>query len=221
MNKEVQIKSYLSYVFKHVVDGLDGELKDIVEKEGVIAGGAIRSLYTGANINDIDIYLQNPESALTAQKQINECLGKGFGFFTKLKVMRLLFPNQLQKHDDFLSENAWSFTNKKLDLRIQIIYKYTGKPQELVERFDYTNSQAVYIPQTDDLILTSQFKRDVFNKKLTFNENCHSPVYSLERMFKFIRGGYTIDRNNLLKLCKAAAKDSENHDSFVSGGDMY
>lgn len=221
MNKETEIKAKLSYIFNHVVKGLDGELKTLVENEGIIAGGAIRSLYTNAKINDIDIYFQSKESAQKVKEIINKHLISQSGFFTKMNIMRLLFPNQLKKQPDYISENAYSFTNETLGLRIQLIYRFADKPMELIKKFDYTNSHAVYIPQDDNLILTNPFRNSVSGMRLEFNENCHSPVYSLDRLFKFIRGGYTIDRNNLLKLCKAAALDSENHDSFVSGGDMY
>jgi hypothetical protein len=221
MNKETEIKAKLSYIFSHVVKGLDGDVKDIIEKEGIIAGGAIRSLYTGAKINDIDIYLQNPESAKKVKDYINNCLSTQTGFFTKMNIMRLLFANQLKKQPDYISDNAWSFTNQTLGLRIQIIYRFTGKPMELINRFDFTNSRAVYIPQDDNLVMPNDFKVAILEKRLIFNPDCHSPVYSLDRMFKFVRGGYTIDRKNLLKLCKAAADDTNNHANFSNGGDMY
>lgn len=219
MDKEIQIKSYLSYVFNHIVDGLDGELKELVKSEGVIAGGAIRSLYTGAPINDIDIYMQNPESAERVRSIVNDHINSGTGYFSKMKVMKLLWPKS--RDEEFLSENAWTFVNSKVGLKVQLIYKYSGKPEQLIKKFDFTNSQAVYIPQSDVLILPGQFKSALLEKRLEFNEDCFSPVYSLDRMFKFVRGGYIIDRRNLMKIVKAAAKDEKNHKHFEAGGDLY
>lgn len=216
--QELHIKSYLSYVFKYIVDGLEGETKELVEKHGFIAGGALRSLYLDQPINDIDVYFDSQEVANKVRNHISETLNNRFGFFSNILKMHLLFNNS----NDIVTNNAYTFKNKELNLDVQLIYKFAGKPDEVIDHFDFTNSQAYYIPSSDTLCLTSKFKKHNDTKVLEFNPNCYSPVYTFNRLFKFMNKGYKIDTPNFISLVKAAANDTEeNHESFKLHGSFY
>lgn len=213
-SQDEMIKGHLTRVFKLVTDNLVGELQTLVLEKSFIAGGAIRSLLLNEPINDYDFYFVDEESAASVKRSISNAMMNGT-LFSKREKLHLNFKT--------LTDNALTFNLTGTDkYTIQFITKYAGAPDRVINRFDFTNSMAYFLPKYDLLSIKPEMHNSLFSKELVFNPNCWGPAFSLKRFQKFTKDGWTMKTSELLKLCTAAADDTQsNRDAVAKGHGLY
>lgn len=214
-NSDVNINSYLHYAFYKFTKGLSPQLKELVEADGFIAGGAVRDLIdkniygNDVEINDIDIYFHSESSLEIIKKILKDSVGPDETEpFSDRNISHFDFRNAFQNEMAFNTENACSFTCHPLNKRVQLILLYSGTEKQVLGRFDFTQSMFSYNPRTDSISANGDALEHLKRKELHFNKKCFSPVQSLKRLKKFYDRGYTIDNANLLALAEAAAESS-------------
>lgn len=187
------IKLHLAKVFSFVVNALEGELKDIVEKKCFISGNSIASLYFKQNVNDYDFYFLDENSANTFKKTIKETLsGKKNARFSNVNKLKFDF-----KHE---SDNALSFDiipDVGENIKVQFITKFFGPPSQVVKNFDFHHCMNYFYPQRYELIFNAQ---NTTGRELKFNISSPYPIAALKRMNKFISRGWSITDDELLKI---------------------
>lgn len=142
-----------------------------------IAGGAITSLFTGKEINDIDVYFKSKDDL--------------FDFLTT----------------EFESEYIIYVTKKAITYKLTnsetlqfVFMNYYEEAKEIFEDFDFTINMGAFDIQKDKFILHKDFLKDNVNRKLVFNSNTAFPLVSGTRVRKYIMKGYEIDSLELTKI---------------------
>lgn len=179
------------------------EIKDCVDlKKICVAGGYIRSKFSNEEINDIDIFVEDTE---TADKLINF-------FDSKKEAIKL------------------NCTDKKLynyrfkNHLFQIIYDkiYNLSTTELIDSFDYTICCAM-IRGDGEFKYNENYFQDVLSKHLRINKITY-PISTLERLQKYTRRGYIACNGTLLEIAKSLSEinkeDIENHFTFYPNGNI-
>ena len=101
-----------------------------------IAGGAITSLFTGKDINDIDIYFKD-----------------------KAELFRALYENFSSEYIIYVSKKAITFKVSNQET-IQFIYmNYYDKAEDIFDDFDFTICMGAFDIQKDIFILHEDFFR--------------------------------------------------------------
>jgi hypothetical protein len=188
INKEAPEKliKALSYYTNHSIN------KNI--EKIIVAGGFIRSYYAGENIADLDLYFRE----------------KGHLQETLLE----------------LTDNGWieTFkTDRAISLRkdekiIQLISYAYGEPDEIINIFDFTICSAAMTitrhkiqDDTSDepsielkgrLVLHDDYFEHLAGRILVFTST-PLPLSSLKRVIKFLKRGYSICDENIIKIAEA------------------
>jgi len=141
-----------------------------------IAGGAITSVFTNSDIHDLDIY-----------------------FTSKIGYTEILTSV-------LLNSTIVSVTNKSIlvnhsgQLLNFILFDIFEKPSDIFNAFDYTIVMGAYDIQNDEFILHKDFMIDNMKRQLKFNQCTKYPILSLLRVDKYKKRGYTISRNDLVRI---------------------
>lgn len=94
----------------------------------------------------------------------------------------------------FLTDNAISLKGK-----VQVILRFIGTPEEIIENFDYVHCTCTYVPSTRALSLPSEALVSMMTKNLVY-VGSRFPICSLFRMRKFLARGYHINVGQILKM---------------------
>lgn len=142
-----------------------------------IAGGAITSLFTGKEINDIDVYFKSKDDL--------------FDFLTtELESEYIIYVTK--------KAITYKLTNSET---VQFVFmNYYGNAKEIFDDFDFTINMGAFDIQKDQFILHKDFLKDNVNRKLVFNSNTAFPLVSGTRVRKYIMKGYEIDSLELTKI---------------------
>ena len=142
-----------------------------------IAGGAITSLFTGQDINDIDIYFKD-----------------------KSELFRLLYEKFSYEYIIYISKKAITFKLSNEET-IQFVYmNYYDKAHNIFNDFDFTINMGAFDIQKDKFILHEDFLKDNTQKKLVININTAFPLVTGTRILKYQQKGYTINNLEMTKL---------------------
>lgn len=162
-----------------------------------VAGGAITSVFTNKEINDIDIY-----------------------FRSKDDLRNFMINNELF----IVYATDKSFTFKEKDVVYQAIFFDTFKSAEdIFDRFDFTVCMGAYDFKTDEFILHKDFFRHNSQRVLRVNNATDYPIISALRVDKYKKKGYNISKAEFIKILMAVNKlKIENFQEFKSHcGGMY
>lgn len=217
MNKK-QVANTLKEMLGRWLDAIDDRvLRANVERELVVAGGAITSLLQGDTPNDLDIYIQNPKVLKDLAEYYTKQLGLDIIFITsENRVVPLVnvghksvVPERalsqikaaIKKKDDtskayriaFLTTNAITLTGG-----IQIILRYTGKPADIIKSFDFVHVTN-YFTFNDGVVLNEEALESIITKNLKYQGSDY-PVASLFRIRKFLYRGFRVSAGELFKI---------------------
>lgn len=143
-----------------------------------IAGGAITSLFTGTQINDLDIYFRNEESCIKFVEDSWEDRDDWINMLTKKSILMRL-DNKL----------------------IQVIhFNFFKNAQEIFDSFDFTVCMGAFDFETEQFILHNEFLKHNSQRIIKFNKNTAFPIVSLLRVHKYNNKSYTISKPEFLRI---------------------
>lgn len=158
---------------KYLGKDLYNLLKD---HECIVAGGAILSIFTNKEINDVDVYFRNS---------------------TKLK--EFLLEGMKGKWITAHTDKAILFSAH--GIQVQTIYfKYFENVEELFNTFDFTVCMAAYDFKTEGFILHDDFLLHNVSKTLIFNDKTDYPIISALRVQKYRDKGFKISKCEFLRI---------------------
>jgi hypothetical protein len=164
-----------------------------------IAGGAVTSVYTNSEINDFDVYLKNKEDIFPFMYEICNVA----------YIISVTDKSVLLNHSGHL---------------INIILM-DGFPtvDKLFEAFDFTCVMGAYDVGNDVFITHEDFITDNSRRTLQFNHKTKFPIMSALRVKKYEERGYTISKNEFLRiLLTAMTLDLKTYDDVAAQiGGMY
>ncbi len=183
---------------KIIKEALSSELYEVLKEAGAyVAGGALTSVFTNQEINDIDVYFPNAEAFSGVMKAI----------YSEGNT-----PNDMQ---DILSsfQVPISHVSKRAVLatvdgqKVQFIaHRFYEKPEDIFKTFDFTINMAVFDLKTDSLVLHDNFFKHLSQRYLSINPETSYPLISVLRVNKYTSKGYTCSKSQLLKLLLAVNK---------------
>lgn len=168
-------KAKLKELFKADADFWRGEiLQDLKKYKCWIAGGAILSIFTGEEVNDIDIFFRSKEDVFNV---INSRSGNWY--FTK-----------------------WSATTRDIIRKpIQLVYKNTfSSAEQIFKTFDFSVCCAAYDCETEELVFGDTFFEDVMSRTIHFNHHTDGAIMTLPRIVKYQERGYSFPKPELMKV---------------------
>lgn len=167
---------------KILKDHLGDTMQAIADFDGIIAGGAITSVFTRKEINDIDIYFPD---AKKASQFVAALYSQEFGYHT--------FTNVTNKSLMFVSRDS--------DAKCQLIfYKFHPDVQSIFNDFDFTINMGAYIPKEDKFILHEDFLKHNSQRTIQINTNTAYPIISVLRTQKYAERGYHVSKPQLVRL---------------------
>lgn len=179
----------LNYIPKKIVELLK-------KHNGFVAGGALTSIFSRKEINDIDLYFK---STADCNAFISACrMDKRYLAKVDSENIADLYK---RSHKDVMATyqttNALSFVYGKR--KFQVIKKFTGEPSEIFNHFDFTINMGAWMP--DGVFwLYKDFFEDLARRRLMINVNTFYPISTVVRVFKYVRKGYTIGGTEILKI---------------------
>lgn len=171
------------YLVKKIKSELPSLLEDLSEDYNlVIAGGAVVSTFTNTPINDYDVYLIND--------------GEDNYIDTLFDIVKTL-----SETSSFVSCSDKSLLVNHSGSLINFVFFTEFKTiQDVFDKFDYTCVMGAYSIRESKFYVIDDFLIDNVSKFLKFNPNTGFPIMSLLRVKKYTDKGYTISRNEMLKI---------------------
>ncbi len=210
-----------------------------------IAGGALTSIFTGAQINDIDIYFRSRGSLDRVMQVFCNIKDK------TLPIQRPTIPDAevttkevLFKVDDniqpvtitkksvvFSQGNGyWNPTKGSYtpQASLQFIsFQYFDKPEDIFDTFDFSINMAAYDCASGELTLHDNFLKHLARRSLVVNTDTAYPLISLLRCDKYKERGYNISTKEQMSLMFAVAnmeinswEDAKDHIGGMYGFDV-
>lgn len=167
---------------KKKIEGIFGDLLPLFEEtNAILAGGAITSLFTNKEINDLDIYFPNSQ------------------MFTKFMagVLSCVFPHL----------TLVNYTNKSIlftdhhNVKMQvIIYKFFPEVKDIFDDFDFSVNMGAYDFKLGKFILHENFLKHNAQRYIDINVGTAYPLISVLRVDKYREKGYKVSKPQLLRL---------------------
>lgn len=200
------------------------KLKSLLSKEiwglfahygAMVAGGAVTSLFTNRDINDIDVYFPSEESLV---RTIAAIYGNDDYTDQEIDSFSLVFKGKSQR--TLMCE----YKGQEVQL---MTFKYFANPQEIFDTFDFTVCMGAYDCKNDEFVFHEDFMQHNAQKYLKFNNGTAYPIMSLMRVNKYQDKGYEISKSEYLRVLCACLKlkvssweDVKDHCGGMYGYDM-
>lgn len=167
---------------------LPDEIREIVEQNSFIAGGAIFSLYHKEEPKDYDFFFTDSAVA--------ELVRETFKYNSTLKYVKGVRIGKYMGFKLVVTDNAITIG------KYQLILNWAGTPEDVVNKFDFKHNM-YYLK--DSAIVNCVDWKFIKEKRLYFNENRARDVANcIVRINKFIKRDFEIDNieicNILLRL---------------------
>ena len=203
-----------------------------------IAGGALTSIFTGTQINDIDIYSRSRDSLDRVMQVFCDIKDK------ELTVKRpVVGDNQFRVDDNiqpvtitkksvvFSQGNGyWNPTKGSYtpQASLQFIsFQYFDTPEDIFDTFDFSINMCAYDCASGELTLHDNFLKHLARRSLVVNTNTAYPLISLLRCDKYKERGYNISTKEQMGLMFAVAnmkidswEDAKDHIGGMYGFDV-
>ena len=157
-------------------------LQDLEGLDIFVAGGAITSIMTNKEINDIDLYFKD-EKAFT--EFIGLWLSGDLGFLSVLSVT--------DKSITFLS------TTEKVVIQT-IFYRWFEDAEDIFKDFDFTINMGAYSLKDKSIKLHEDFLKHNSQRYLSVNTGTAFPIISALRVDKYKKRGYTISKPQYFRI---------------------
>lgn len=207
-----------------------------------IAGGALTSIFTGTQINDIDIYFRSRDSLDRVMqvfcniKDKNLPTQRPFKIGTEgdnqFRVEDNIQPVTLTKKSVVFSQGNgyWNPTKGSYtpQASLQFIsFQYFDTPEDIFDTFDFSVNMCAYDCANGELTLHDNFLKHLARRSLVVNTNTAYPLISLLRCDKYKERGYNISTKEQMSLMFAVAnmkidswEDAKDHIGGMYGFDV-
>lgn len=143
----------------------------------IVAGGAVTSIFTNRDINDIDIYARSEEDLI--------------GFLEDFWDYKSVVISSTRKATQF----------KYGELVVQLIhFNYFDEPSKIFDSFDFTVCMAAYDFKDNKFYFHDDFMKHNSQKIIRFNSNTAYPIVSALRVKKYEEKGYKISKAEFVRI---------------------
>lgn len=197
--------------------------KILQDLDVTLAGGALTSLFTNRDINDLDIYFKSYEdfeefclymfsSKLRSGKPDKS--GSAFNVFWELdnpgKIFEQDFKTKVSLQEVPFAEayienvgmtnKSVMFSDKKNPVIQCITFDVFEDVTSIFKKFDFSINMIAFNFKTEEWVLHKDALKHCSQKVMVFNTKTDYPVISLLRSAKYSKRDYAISRKELMKL---------------------
>lgn len=186
---------------------MNADLWDLLQDQGcIIAGGAVTSMFTNKEVNDVDVYFPSKEA------------------FTKVmqELIDLRWRSGLQYNKEYglgyVDGMITIVTNKAVMLlsegnKVQfIVHKFYQSAEEIFQDFDFTVCMGALEMKDETWKFHEDFFKHNAQRFIQFNEKTSYPLISALRIAKYKDKGYNISKAQFMKVMLAV--NAKNIDSW-------
>ena len=138
----------------------------------VLAGGAITSIFSGAEINDFDLYFTDKEGL---SRLVAEVFGVSEeGYISPFDLIAKFATNRSLLCIDKYSKNKLQF----------IHYKVFKDAHDIFNSFDFEHVMGAFDFATEEFVFHDNFFKSLAQRNIVFNPNTDFPIVSLTRVQK-------------------------------------
>jgi len=164
--------------------------KDVVkmlrDANGILAGGAITSLFSGRKVSDWDLYFRTISDYQKAESFFN-----------------------INGKRTFVTDRSatYSLPKKKTPYQlIAYIEKLGGEPREIFKKYDFTVCMCAFDFKVDEFVFDPRFWKHLAQRRLVFNAGTLYPIVSMLRVQKYCRRGFVISGVETMKMALTVQK---------------
>lgn len=183
---------------------MSSDLWEVLAENGcMIAGGAVTSVFTNKEINDVDVYFPSAEAFTKVVAEVYGTYTHGleseFGLgYTEARGMHVTKKSLLILSDSY---------------DVQFIgYSFYPTAPDIFKAFDYTINMGACYMYDGRFSLHEDFLKHNAQRYLHFNPDTLYPLISVLRSSKYRERGYTISKAQMLRALLAVNK--KNIDSW-------
>lgn len=142
-----------------------------------VAGGALTSVYTGQQINDVDIYFKDRDSF---EEAVRDAYDSGLWCVSKTsRAVTFVYGNCI----------------------VQMMhFNWFPNPAAIFDSFDFTCCMAAMDCETKEVIMHDDFLKHASQRFLKFHSGTAFPFGTVARVLKYQKRGYTIGVNEMLRI---------------------
>lgn len=187
LDKRDRIKVQLENEKEKLIELLPPTFRDRFREESFVGGGAIYSLYNDQEPKDIDFFVDNEDLVKDLRSYFALYLiGKGFDMDKKVIVSKYKDLNLV------FTKNAISIG------KYQIITRWVGEPEEVVNEFDFKHNMFYIYKGEFDTFSQWDFLED---NVLRYNENRARDICgTIIRTKKFVERGFKLTNREMAKM---------------------
>ena len=172
-------------------------LKDI---KCILAGGAITSIFSGAEVMDYDLYFTDKEG-------LSRLITQVFGVSEEDHIS----PFDLIAK--FATNRSMLCVDKYNKNKLQFIhYKIFKDAHDIFNSFDFEHVMGAFDFATEEFVFHDNFLKSLAKRNIVFNPNTDFPIVSLMRVQKYKERSYKISKAQMLRIAFTIA--SRNYDSW-------
>lgn len=188
-------------IAKRLLSKADKEIiKNLINHNGYIAGGAVLSAFVKSKINDYDLYFHTEHDIHQFVKSINaKDVFLEWANYDKRKKLRTTALKTILLIDK--THNAYTYLYK--EQIYQVILAFTGTPDEVFRYFDFSVCMGAYVPKLNEFVVNDQFLVDIVSKSMHFNIGTEYPIASMLRLLKYQKKGYSVSGIEIIKMALA------------------
>lgn len=193
----------------------DPELAKEIAKDVYLSGGAITSMLQGTHPQDFDFFFRSQEVALkTARFFMDTYFNTPYiatkgehGVNLSIKTGKVTSKNakaEMRHEQGYLNENVPScITRNAISLGdAQLILAHVGEPKEMVAHMDFIHCTNYYVISDGTWGFTNDALISIITKTLK-PQSLKTPVNTIFRLHKFLKRGWTIEHEDLLRITLA------------------
>lgn len=166
----------------------------------ILAGGAITSIFSGAEVMDYDLYFTDKEG-------LSRLIAQVFGVseedhISPFDLIAKFATNRSMLCIDKYSKNKLQF----------IHYKIFKDAYDIFNSFDFEHVMGAFDFATEEFVFHDNFFKSLAQRNIVFNPNTDFPIVSLMRVQKYKERSYKISKAQMLRVAFTIA--SRNYDSW-------
>ncbi len=237
--KAKTIKAILTKKHKEFCASIEDEhVRDLVERNSIVTGGAIVSMLLGERISDFDYYFTDKETVLAVAgyyvDRLNKRKGSAITVHEDGDRVRVNVRNTGAEFQDVegdedeisldadIGELAEDLEQEKyrvvfvtdnaitLTNKVQLIIRFYGNAEEIHENYDYEHCKCYWESGTGKLVLPQKALECILTKELRYSGSKY-PLCSIFRVRKYVERGWTINAGQILKMA-LQLNDMDLHD---------
>ena len=166
----------------------------------ILAGGAITSIFSGAEVNDWDLYVTDKEGLSRLVTQV-------FGVSEEDHIAPFDLIVKFATNRSMLCIDKYS--KNKLQF---IHYKIFKDAQDIFNSFDFEHVMGAFDFATEEFVFHDNFFKSLAQRNIVFNPNTDFPIVSMLRTSKYRERGFKISKAQMLRVAFTIA--SRDYDSW-------